>query len=66
MQALDPSAPATMADLMNAIAEVNTRTTAVLDIPDWLTIALGVLAIVSIMAMAAFGIYWLWRLITER
>lgn len=66
MSTVDPTAPATMADLMNAIAEVNTRTTAVLDVPDWLTVALGALAVVSILAMAAFGVYWVWRLFTER
>lgn len=61
MEALDPTAPATMGDLMNAIAEVNSRVTATLELPEWLVAGVAVLLVAAVVALACLAGYWLDR-----
>ena len=61
MEALDPTAPATMGDLMNAIAEVNSRVTATLELPDWLVVGVAVLLVAAVVALACIAGYWVDR-----
>ena len=61
MSPIDPSAPATMADLWNALAEVNTRVTATLELPDWLVAGVAVLLVAAVVALACIAGYWVDR-----
>lgn len=55
---MNPSDPATMADLYNALAEVNARVTATLELPDWLIIGVVLLMAAALLALVSFAFYW--------
>lgn len=63
---MNPETPATIGDLMNAIAELNSRMTVTLELPDWLVIGVIVLMTAATMALAFFAWYWISRWVEDR